>query len=76
MPIYAISAAAEGPKNVEIIDETSKTMVYHIERSSFPNWDGSEQKRPFTVTANELRYTNPAPSSGGPAAQLIWKRAP
>ena len=58
------------------IDETSKTMVYHIERSSFPNWDGSEQKRPFTVTADELRYTNPAPSSGGPAAQLIWKRAP
>lgn len=58
------------------IDEAGKTMIYQIERSSFPNWDGTVQKRPFTVTAAELRYTNPAPSSGsGETAQLVWKRA-
>ena len=57
------------------ISEPDKTITYQIERSSYPNWDGTEQKRPFTVTADELRYTSPAPSSGGAAAQLIWKRA-
>jgi hypothetical protein len=57
------------------VSEADKTITYQIERSSYPNWDGTEQKRPFTVTADELRYTNPAPSSGGAPAQLIWKRA-
>jgi hypothetical protein len=57
------------------ISEADQVMSYQIDRSSFPNWDGTVQKRPFTVTADELRYTNPAPSSGGAPAQLIWKRA-
>lgn len=57
------------------VSEADKTITYQIERSSYPNWDATEQKRPFTVTADELRYTNPAPSSGGAPAQLIWKRA-
>ena len=57
-----------------LIDEAGKTINYEIERSSYPNWDRSQQKRPFTVSATELRYTNPAPSSGGPAAALVWKR--
>ena len=56
------------------VDDADKTLTYQIERSSYPNWDGTEQKRPFTVTADELRYTNPAPSSGGAPAQLVWKR--
>ncbi len=57
------------------VDEPSSTITYHIEFSSYPNSDGSEQKRPLTVTADELRNTNPAPGGGGPAAQIIWKRA-
>lgn len=57
-----------------LIDKAGKTITYDIERSSYPNWDRTQQKRPFTVTATELRYINPAPSSGGPAAALVWKR--
>jgi len=57
------------------VSEADSVMSYQIDRSSFPNWDGTVQKRPFTVTAEELRYTNPAPSSGGAPAQLLWKRA-
>jgi hypothetical protein len=57
------------------VDEATKTLNFHIVSSSYPNSDGTEQKRPLTVTADELRNTNPAPSSGAPATEIIWKRA-
>jgi hypothetical protein len=58
------------------VDAAGKTLTYQIERSSFPNWDGAEQKRPFTVTATELRYTNATPSSGAKeTAEVVWRRA-
>ena len=52
-------------------------LVLHVEASSFPNWTGTDQKRTnVTLTADQLTYTNPAPSVG-PAAPtiLVWKRA-
>jgi hypothetical protein len=50
-------------------------LILRVEYSSFPNWNGTEQKRAnFTVTGDELKYTNTAPSVGGPAAALVWKR--
>lgn len=50
------------------------TLTLHIERSSFPNWDGTDQQRLIaSLTATELKYTNPAASTGG-TAELGWKR--
>jgi hypothetical protein len=50
-------------------------LILRVEYSSFPNWNGTEQKRAnFTVTGDELKYTNTAPSVGAPAAALVWKR--
>jgi hypothetical protein len=50
-------------------------LMLRVEYSSFPNWNGTEQKRAnFAVTGDELKYTNTAPSVGGPAALLVWKR--
>jgi hypothetical protein len=47
----------------------------HIEGSTFPNWIGTDQKRiNLSVTGDELKYTQPTPSGGGPAAPLVWKR--
>jgi len=34
-----------------------------IEASSFPNWNGAEQKRTITVTGDEMRVINPTPPS-------------
>jgi hypothetical protein len=48
-------------------------LVFHIERSMFPNWDGIEQKRPFTLKGDELVYTTPG-STGAGATQLVWRR--
>lgn len=51
-------------------------LILRVENSSFPNWNGTEQKRTnLTLTGDELKYTNTAPSVGGPAAVLVWKRA-
>jgi hypothetical protein len=53
-------------------------LILHVEGSTFPNWTGTDQKRiNLSVTADDLKYTNPAPSGGGAAAAaapLVWKR--
>jgi len=55
------------------VNAADKTITFKIETSTFPNWDGTEQKRPFTVTGDELQYTVPAASGGG-TATVVWKR--
>lgn len=58
------------------VDEKEKAILLKIESSTFANWNGSEQKRPFELKGNQLRYTNPKPSAGGPpTGQVIWNRA-
>ena len=57
------------------VDEAGKTLTYKIEGSSFSNWNGTDQKRPIvSLTYDELKYSNPAPSIGGPTTELMWKR--
>jgi Lipocalin-like domain len=56
------------------VNEADKTLTLRIEGSAYPNMIGTEQKRPFSISENELRYTNPAPSSGGVPSQLVWRR--
>jgi hypothetical protein len=56
------------------VNESDHTLTFHIERCTFPNWDGTEQKRLVTVTGDEMKYTNTAASGGG-KAELVWKRA-
>jgi hypothetical protein len=51
-------------------------LVFHIEGSSFPNWNGAEQKRVnVTMTGDELKYSQPTPSAGGAPVVIVWKRA-
>ena len=50
-----------------------KAFTFNVETSTFPNWDGTTQQRPYTVTGDELRYSTAAASGGG-RAELIWKR--
>lgn len=56
------------------VDETNKTITFHIETSTFPNWNGTEQKRPFIVTGDELTWRTAA-STGGGTAEVVLKRA-
>ena len=50
------------------------SMTSRITAGSFPNWNGTEQKRIITINGDELRVINPTPPSGGGTAYLVWKR--
>lgn len=58
------------------VNQADRIVTLHIERSSFPNWEGTDQQRKFEFAGDELRYTA-AHSTANPAesAQLVWKMA-
>jgi hypothetical protein len=56
------------------VNEADKTLVIHYEASLFPNQDGTDDKRIVSVTADELKYTNPTSGSGG-KTEAVWRRA-
>ena len=56
------------------IDEATKTLTTNVEAASSPNLVGGTQKRIISsITAEELRYTNPA-SMIGTVDDVVWKR--
>jgi hypothetical protein len=58
----------------KVASEKEHLVIEHVEGSTFPNWDGEDQKRVMTVSGDELKVTNPTASVGG-VAYIIWKRA-
>jgi hypothetical protein len=54
------------------VNESDKTITFHIATSSFPNWNGVEQKRPININGEQLKWTTPA-SSGG-TAEVVLRR--
>jgi len=48
-------------------------MVFNIEHSTFPNWNGTTQKREFTVNGDILTVRVPAASGGG-TGEVVWGR--
>lgn len=56
------------------IDDGGKSITFHVEMSTFPNWDGTSMKRALKVAGDQLTYTVTAPSAGGPANDVVWKR--
>ena len=57
------------------VNEAERVAVLHLEASTFPNQIGTDQKRTITsLTADELKYSNPAAISGIQVHQ-VWRRA-
>lgn len=56
------------------VNEADRTITFRIETSTFPNWNGIEQKRPFTLTGDQLKWTTPSASGGG-SGEVVLKRA-
>jgi GH15 family glucan-1,4-alpha-glucosidase len=57
------------------INEADRSVTFHIEYSSFPNWNGTEQRRPITVAGDEMKYIVPTPSTGTGTAEVTFRRA-
>jgi hypothetical protein len=55
------------------VNEADGTVTFRIEGSTFPNWDGTEQKRSVTLTGDEMKWIN-LTGSGGGRVEIVWKR--
>jgi Lipocalin-like domain len=59
-----------------VINALEQTITFKIEHAFFPNWEGTEQIRPFTLTAQEFRYTVPTTTNGaGVSGEVVWKKS-
>jgi hypothetical protein len=56
------------------VSEDGKTFTVRWEAHTFPNLTGQSQTRSFTISGDELRIGNPAPTAGGPPSELIYRR--
>ena len=57
------------------VNDADKTIAVHIERSSFPNLNGTDGKRIVTtLSADEMSYVNPRPMARG-TINCTFKRA-
>jgi Lipocalin-like domain len=58
------------------IDSENHKLIFLIDASSFPNWEGTRQVRDYTFQGGTLTYSVPASASGnGTVAYSVWKRA-
>jgi hypothetical protein len=55
------------------VNEADRTIGIHVEASSFPNWNGTDQKRLFELTGDQLKLTVRPPRGG--TVDVVWKRA-
>ncbi len=56
------------------VNPADKTLTFKVEAATFPNWNGTEQKRLLASgSRDELKYVTPTASSGG-VGTVTWKR--
>ena len=55
----------------EISSDGSITL--HIVGSTFPNWDGTKQKRLASIKGDAITWTNPTPSIGGNTVTMLQR---
>jgi len=55
------------------VSEADRNIAIHVDGSSFPNWNGSDQKRYVAITGDQLTLTVRPPS--GESIDVVWKRA-
>lgn len=55
------------------VNETDRAIAIHVENSSFPNWNATNQERLFEVTHDQLKLTVRPPHGG--TVDVLWKRA-
>jgi hypothetical protein len=71
------NAAVLGRSNAHFgtysVDEAGTAIIFRTERGTFPNGDGTEQKRSFALVGEELSYV--IPIGGGRTSVVTWRRA-
>jgi hypothetical protein len=69
--VMSKSIAMIGDYSVNVSD---KTLTFKVDSATFPNWNGTEQKRLLSpIDGDILKYITPTASSGG-VGTVTWKR--
>ena len=58
---------------VIIVDAADHTLTFQIDGASFPNWEGTQQKRKYEIDGDELSYRVP-PRPDGNTPISVWRR--
>jgi general stress protein 26 len=58
------------------VDHRRQVVTHHVAGSSYPNWLGNDQLRPFKLEGNKLTITTPPIRGGGEdlITVLVWER--
>jgi hypothetical protein len=56
-----------------VVDTAQHLLTFSIEGASFPNWEGTVQRRQFTLEHEVLRYRVP-PRPDGSVPISVWRR--
>ena len=74
----AIAAGILAHFGTYAVNDADKSFTMHVEASSFPNWDGTNQTRKITaLTDDVLTYNvaNPRRSDGDLHVEFVWRKA-
>ena len=56
-------------------DDSDKSFTFRVEASSFPNWEGTRQKRSIAALTDEvLEYSFQTPANPPVRTETIWKK--
>ena len=55
------------------VSEAERSIAIHVEGCSYPNWNGTDQKRGVAIEGDQLTLSVYPPT--GEIVEVIWKRA-
>jgi hypothetical protein len=58
------------------VNDTDQALILHPEASTFPNWDGADQKRFLKLVDDRQIWTNRTPAIGAEVIEVVWRRSP
>jgi len=60
------------------LNEDERSVTFHIQSSSYPNWEKTEQKRSIVILVDRLSWSDPLPPTGPQSddlrSDLVWTR--
>jgi ketosteroid isomerase-like protein len=58
------------------VSEADQALILRPEAGTFPNWNGADQKRFFTLPGDQMIWINRTPAILAEVVEVVWRRAP
>lgn len=70
----AIGKGANAHYGTYVVDEDGGTISFHVDVSTFPNWEGQVHPRVFTLDGDLLSYVNPSSAVQASSVEVVWRK--